>query len=82
MKHPVYFPLYNIQSDLVKTALGLKDNRSIEKWLQQVGINIQEVAGKKLISCEDLMRAPRGFSKSLTRYSAISNEAQEINNLK
>lgn len=55
MKHPVFFPVYNIYSDLVRTAIGLKDTRSIEKFFEEAGIKVHDIGGKKCILCEDLL---------------------------
>ena len=55
MKQPVFFPLYNIHSDLVKSAIGLKDNRSVEQFFREAGVEVRDVGGKRMVTCEDLV---------------------------
>lgn len=44
----IFIPFYNIHSDLVKTALGMKDTRSIERFFRRAEIKIHEIGGKKV----------------------------------
>jgi hypothetical protein len=55
MKHPVFFPFYNIYSELVKTAIGLKDTRSIDQFFKDAGVEIRLIGKKKCVTCEDLL---------------------------
>lgn len=64
MKTPVYFPIYNIHSDLVKTALGLRDNRSIEKFMETAGVPIKLIGNKQCVFCEDLFNVIDSKSRS------------------
>ncbi len=77
MSKVVYFPIYNIHSPLVKAALGMKDPRSVERWMREAGITIKEIGGKKMISCEDLIEATKKKDNSSLTYS-ISQETSDI----
>lgn len=55
MKLPTFFPFYNIYSDLVKTALGLKSNQSIDQFFSDAGLKVVQIANKKCVTCEDIM---------------------------
>lgn len=80
MKQAIFFPLYNIHSDLVKTAIGLKDNRAIEQFFKEAGIEIHEVGKKKCVRCEDLLN----FAKNKTvflNYKAQSDLSKDIDDL-
>jgi hypothetical protein len=80
MKHAIFFPLYNIYSDLVKTAIGLKDNRSVEQFFKDAGIKVHEIGNKKCVACEDLLNL--GNAKQVFEsYQARSELSKRIDNL-
>jgi hypothetical protein len=80
MKHAIFFPLYNIYSDLVKTAMGLKDNRSVEQFFKEAGIQIHEIGKKKCIRCEDLLNIVKN-GMTIIEYKAQSKLSKRIENL-
>ena len=80
MKHTIYFPLYNIHSDLVKTAIGLKDNRSVEQFFKEAGIEILDIGKKRCVKCEDILNVARGRI-SYMKYEAQSELSKQIDNL-
>lgn len=75
-----FFPLYNIYSDLVKVALGLTDNRSIERFFRDAGVRIQRIGKKKCVACEDLLNVLKG-KKRVARYQAPTIVSKEIDDL-
>lgn len=81
MKTAVFFPLYNIHSELVKTALGLKDNRSIEQFFLEAGIKIREIGKKKCVTCEDLLNVVKINKQVVMRYEAKSDLSRQLNDL-
>lgn len=80
MKHAVFFPLYNIYSDLVKTAIGLKDNRSVEQFFREAGIKVHEVGKKKCVTCEDLLSVAKN-KQVFIKYEAKSELSKQIDDL-
>lgn len=80
MKTFIFFPFYNIHADLVKAALGLNDNRSIENFFQKAGVPILMIGNKKCVSCEDLMSV---FKKKpvIMRYEAQSELSRLIDEI-
>lgn len=80
MKHAVFFPLYNIYSDLVKTAIGLKDSRSVDQFFHDAGIKIHEVGKKKCVTCEDLLSVVTK-KQVIMRYEAKSELSKKIDDL-
>lgn len=82
MKQPVYFPLYSIHSDLVKTALGMKDVRSVEKWLEEAGVPVVQIGNKKMVTCEDLLNAKPDSTQVLAYYRSKSDFSKQIDDLK
>lgn len=80
MKHAIFFPLYNIYSDLVKTAIGLKDCRSVEQFFRNAGIKVHEVGKKKFVTCEDLLRVTTN-RQVVMRYEAQSELSKKIDDL-
>lgn len=80
MKHPIFFPLYNIHSDLVKTAIGLTDNRSVEQFFREAGIRVREIGKKKCVTCEDLLKVTKG-KQAIMRYEAQSELSKQIDDL-
>lgn len=76
----IFFPLYNIHSDLVKTAIGLKDNRAVEQFFKAAGIEILQIGTKRCVRCEDLLNF--GRSKEIfSPYEAKSKFSKEIDEL-
>jgi hypothetical protein len=75
-----FFPLYNIYSDLVKVALGLTDNRSVERFFRDAGIRVQRIGKKKCVACEDLLNIMKGKKKVL-RYKAPIIVSKEVDDL-
>ena len=80
MKQTVYFPVYNIYSDLVKTAIGLKDSRSIEKFFIEAGVKIHDIGGKRVVMCQDLLGLTSN-TKVFLNYEAKSSFSREIDDL-
>lgn len=80
MKHAIFFPLYNIYSDLVKTAIGLKDSRSVEQFFQEAGIKVHEIGKKKCVTCEDLLNVLKGKA-IVMRYEAKSDLSRTLDDL-
>jgi hypothetical protein len=80
MKHAIFFPLYNIHSDLVKAAIGLKDNRSVEQFFLEAGIKIREIGRKKCVTCEDLLNIVKN-KQVIIRYEGQSNLSKQIDKL-
>lgn len=80
MKQAIFFPLYNIFSDLVKTSIGLKGSRSIEKFFKDAGIEVHEVGKKKCVTCEDLLKAVSN-KQVFIRYEAQSELSKEFDKL-
>jgi hypothetical protein len=80
MKHAIFFPLYNIHSVLVKTALGLKDSRSVEQFFRAAGIKIREVGKKKCVTCEDLLSVTKD-KQVIFKYEAKSALSKQIDQL-
>lgn len=80
MKNAIFFPFYNIHSDLVKTAIGLKDNRSVELFFRDAGIIIREVGKKKCVTCEDLLNVLKK-KQVYMKYEAQSDLSKQIDNL-
>jgi hypothetical protein len=76
----MFFPLYNIYSDLVKVALGLTDNRSVERFFRDAGVRIQRIGKKKCVACEDILNAMKA-KKSVLRYEARSALSRKIDEL-
>lgn len=81
MKHPVFFPLYNIYSDLVKAAIGLKDTRSVEQFFQQAGVKIHDIGNKKCVACEDLLNILTRKKQVVFKYEAQSELSKQIDKL-
>lgn len=82
MNNIVFFPLYNIFSDLVKAALGLKDTRSIEQFFRAAGVKIHLLGTKKCVACEDLLNVVSGgHQKQATPYEAKSKFSKRIDEL-
>ena len=77
MKSEVFFPIYSIHSDLVKTSLGLTDNRSIEKFFREAGIKVHEIGKKKCVMCQDLLNLITE-KPVIMSYKPQSNHSQEI----
>jgi hypothetical protein len=80
MKHAIFFPLYYIHSDLVKTAIGLKDSRSVEQFFHEAGIKIHEVGKKKCVTCEDLLSVTKA-KQVIFRYEAKSALSKQFDQL-
>ena len=80
MKNAIFFPFYNIHSDLVKTAIGLKDNRSVEQFFREAGITVREVGKKKCVTCEDLLNVSKN-KQIFMKYEAQSDLSKQIDNL-
>lgn len=80
MKNVVFFPFYSIHSDLVKTAIGLKDNRSIEQFFCDAGIKVYEVGKKKCVTCEDLLKVVKD-KQAIMRYEAKSELSKKIDDI-
>lgn len=80
MKQAVYFPLYNIYSDLVKTAIGLKDNRSVEQFFEDVGVKVHEFGKRKCVKCDDLLGVTMNKPVFMT-YEAQSDLSRKIDDL-
>jgi hypothetical protein len=80
MKNAIFFPFYNIHSDLVKAAIGLKDSRSIEQFFREAGITVREIGKKKCVTCEDLLNVSKN-KPVLMKYEAQSAISKQINNL-
>lgn len=81
MKSAIFFPFYNIYSDLVKIAIGLKDNRSIEQFFQEAGIKIMDVGKKKCVTCEDLLNVVKNNKPVVMRYEPQSDISKQISEL-
>lgn len=82
MKSAVFFPWYNIYSDLVKSAIGLKDNRSIEQFFNEAGIKIRDIGKKKCVTCEDLLNVVSVKNKQVfMNYEARSELSKQIDEL-
>lgn len=80
MNHIILFPFYNIHSDLVKTALGMKDTRSIERFFRRAEIKIHEIGGKRCVLCEDLLAVTKP-KPQVFQYEPQSNFSREIDDL-
>jgi hypothetical protein len=80
MKHAIFFPLYNIFSDLVKTAIGLKDNRSVEQFFREAGIKVHELGKKKCVTCEDLFSVTKD-KQVIFKYEAKSALSKQVDQL-
>ena len=80
MKQTTFFPIYSIHSDLVKSALGLKDSRSIEKFFNEARIKVHDIGGKKCVMCEDLLTITKP-NPQVFRYEAQSDFSKEIDDL-
>lgn len=80
MKHVIFFPFYNIYSDLVRTAIGLKDSRSVEQFFREAGIKIYEIGKKKCVTCEDLLNVASN-KQVFMNYEAKSELSKQIDNL-
>lgn len=80
MKHTIFFPWYNIYSDLVKTAIGLKDNRSVEQFFREAGIKIRDIGKKKCVTCEDLLNVAKN-KQVIMKYDAQSDLSKKIDDL-
>jgi hypothetical protein len=80
MKHAIFFPLYYIFSDLVKTAIGVRDSRSVEQFFHDAGIKIHEIGKKKCVTCEDLLNAIKN-KQVIMRYEAKSELSKKIDTL-
>lgn len=78
MKHPIFFPFYSITSDLVKTAIGLKDNRSVEQFFNEAGIKLHDIGKKKCILCEDLLSVTKPKPAIFTYKSKISRKIDDL----
>lgn len=81
MKHPTFFPIYSIHSDLVKTALGLKDNRSVEQFFKVAGIKIHQLGNKKVITCEDLLNVTTKVNAAASTYEPRSDMARGLDDM-
>jgi hypothetical protein len=77
MKQLIFFPFYHIYSDIVKTALGLKDTRSIERFFKGSGIKVHDIGGKKCVTCEDLFYVTKPKTQ-IFRYKAQGKNAKKI----
>lgn len=77
MKQPIFFPFYSIYSDIVKTSLGLKDNRSIEKFFKEAGIKVYDIGEKKCVLCEDLLAVTKP-KPVIFRYTPQSELERQI----
>lgn len=80
MKTPIFFPFYNIHSDLVKTAIGLKDTRSIEQFFINANIKITLIGKKKCVTYDDLMNAVKPTPVVL-RYEPKSTLSKRIDEI-
>lgn len=80
MEHPLYFPFYCIYSDIVKSALGLKDSRSIEGFFVRAGVTVHIIGGKKCVMCDDLLNLTKP-QPVIMRYEAQSDLSREIDRL-
>ena len=78
---PAYFPIYDIRSDLVKSALGLKDNRSVEKWLNAAGITIHNIGTRRVVKCEDLFNVSTNESKGFVPYESKGKYSKQLDEL-
>jgi hypothetical protein len=84
MKLPVFFPFYNIYSDLVKTALGLKSNQSIDQFFSDAGLKVVQIGNKKCVICEDiliLLKPDLLRLRGSLRYEAKSDFSKKIDEL-
>lgn len=77
MKSEIFFPIYSITSDIVKTSLGLQDPRSIEKFFREAGIKIHEIGKKKCVKCEDLLNL-NTEKPVIMNYKPQSKHSKEI----
>lgn len=80
MKHPIFFPFYNIYSDIVKTSLGLKSNRTIESFFKEAGIPVVIIGTKKCVTCEELLNAAKD-KKVFATYVAQSARSKMLDEL-
>ena len=80
MKEPIFFPFYNIHSDLVKTAIGLTDNRSVELFFINAKIRITPIGKKKCVTYDDLMNATKP-SPVVLRYEPKSQLSKRIDEI-
>ncbi len=80
MKSVIFFPFYNIHSDLVKTAIGLKDSRSVEQFFREAGIKVREIGKKKCVTCEDLLNVSKN-KPVFMEYEARSELSKQIDKL-
>ena len=55
MEKTTYFPFYYIYSDIVKVALGVKDNRAVVSKLRTAKIKIRVRGRLKFIKTEDIL---------------------------
>jgi hypothetical protein len=81
MKHAIFFPLYNIHSDLVKTAIGLKDNRAVEQFFREAGVVVRNIGKKRCVTCEDLLSITTKKQVVIMRYEAQSELSKQIDEL-
>jgi hypothetical protein len=81
MKNAIFFPFYNIHSNLVKTAIGLMDNRSVEQFFREAGIKVHDVGKKKCVTCEDLLNLVKINKLVVMRYEPQSELSKQINEL-
>lgn len=72
--------LLYIYSDLVKTAIGLKDIRSIEQFFRDAGVKIHEIGKKKCVTCEDLLNVVKNL-RAVMKYVGKTNISKQIEDL-
>lgn len=78
---PTYFPLYSVNSPLLKAALGVSDNRSVESWLNKANVPVHNIGGKKMIQLEDILRLTKTQSTKVVNYTAKSAAAKKLDDL-
>lgn len=81
MKHAIFFPLYNIHSDLVKAAIGVKDNRSVEHFFLNAGVKIRMIGKKKCVTYDDIVSVVSMKKPPVLRYDAQSELSRMIDEL-
>lgn len=74
----IYFPIYHIFSDLVKTAIGVNSSRSIERFFRDAGIKVHDISGKKCVTCEDLLALGKDNKQRIMEYEPQSDLSREL----
>lgn len=80
MRQTIFFPFYHIYSDLVRTALGLKDSRSVERFFKEAGIKIYEIGNRKCVVCEDLLSVTKP-KPVIFRYEGKSEISRKLDEM-